>query len=292
MVLVPYISTCEWNKLFVMFRHNVIIFNEYNFLSCVAILISIRTTTHTNTIHKHSAWITELCTRTGSVFHAHTQQQMCMHTEHDLAFVLALPHTHTHVHARAHTHTHTQMAASDLGNSRWSIWKSGKVLYYLLSSGRDKLAVCQRMEEGNWFFKRVNKIWRLNFFVHKCNPYTHSHPDTSIRGAVPNMLNNTKNKTWNQHTDRNIKLLSSALFFRRLHTQKIKYLPECQLRKKVSTLICHDARQQPYSSVCPWITCNLYYIRFWCKSPEQAYEPIAVSLMPSSHILTTHQLFR
>lgn len=42
------------------------------------------------------------------------------------------------------------------------------MLYHWLSAGRDKLAVCQESEEGNWFLKRVNKIWQMNFctFLH------------------------------------------------------------------------------------------------------------------------------
>lgn len=112
--------------------------------------------------HEFYAWIT-------STLHVHTQKQMCMYTDRNLALVLT------------HKSTQSQMAVSavTLETSRRSIWKSGEVLYHCLSSGRDKLAVCQQMEEGNWFFNRVKRIWQLNF----CTQMQPLHP-VSINGTA------------------------------------------------------------------------------------------------------------
>lgn len=214
-----------------MFHHNVIIFNVYNFLLRIAILITIRTTTHTNMIH--TQWFINILHESLNYvpelarYFMHIQGNKCVCTQSTTLLLCSLSLSHTHC---THIHTHTQMAASDLGNSRWSIWKSGKVLYYLLSPGRDKLAVCQRMEEGNWFFKRVNKIWQLNFL---CTNATLTLTPTLIHQYMEPcqtcwIIQKTKPEI-------NTRTVTSYFFlwpsFSDVYTKK--YLPECQLRKKL-----------------------------------------------------------
>lgn len=203
-----------------MFHHNVIIFNVYNFLLRIAILITIRTTTHTNMIH--TQWFINILHESLNYvpelarYFMHIQGNKCVCTQSTTLLLCSLSLSHTHC---THTHTHT-----DGGEWPWKQqvihlekWQSTLLL---VEPWTWQTRCLPADGGGQLIFQESKQNLTIEFFVHKCNPYTHSHPDTSIHGAVPNMLNNTKNKTWNQHTDRNIILLSLTLFFRRLH-QKI-----------------------------------------------------------------------
>lgn len=118
---------------------------------CVRVLTQINTYDSSIMIHKHSV-------RTvNSLYISHLQKAPNVHVHKSQPRSRVYMHTYT-----AHTDTH-RWQFSDLENNRRSIWNSGKVLYHGLSSGHNKPAVCQPMGDGNWFFKRINRIWQLSF---------------------------------------------------------------------------------------------------------------------------------
>ena len=168
----------------------------------------------------------------------------------------------TYPHAQAHTQSQMAVSAVTLEASRWSIWKSGRVLYHWLCSGHVKLAVCQWMEEGNWFFKGQNKNLTIEFVYTKRNPCTYTRPEISIHRAGPNMLHNLKEMQPN--------LRSSLIQF---HSRLVfQIAPPFSLKSRaVQSVSC--------------------LVLISVGGAEQSNKHKAISLMSSSHILTVFIFF-